>query len=624
MRRVAVPAILAVFIVVMVFSMWGLQGLWSDSGQIRTAQIKKFTSVQELRAYLMEAQKHSPPHYGGFQPPARLNQMGIAVTQTVTQALAEQGGYRFSETNVQVSGVDEEDIVKTDGKYIYIAQGSRIFIVRAYPPSIAGLQAVVNTSEAVTGLYVNGDSLVAVSGGGFYGVPLIECLDCIGRPVVSGNTTIQVFDISDRSRPVEVRRASVTGWPIASRMIGDYVYLITSEMVFITSENVSLPGYSVDGVGYVVEPTMIYYANIPDQAYTYTNILSVNVKNHAEESRVTTVMTPASGTVYVSHDNIYITAPRWVEGADTTAIHRLAVDGPEVRPEAAGEVPGYLLNQFSLDEYMGYLRVATTSPAGSGGTVNSLYILDMDLKIVGRVEGLAPGEEIYSVRFMGGKAFLVTFRKVDPLFVVDLENPREPRVLGKLKIPGYSSYLHPYDDRHLIGLGKDAKPAETGDFAWFQGLKISIFDVSDYTDPKELDTIILGDRGTDSEALYNHRAFLFDRERNLMVIPVLLALIDSSDYGGGVEPNTFGEFVFQGAYIFKISPEEGVKILGRITHLPDGEDLLKSGDFFTSRYMVRRSLYIDEVLYTISEGKIMANNIETLEKLAEINLPTSP
>ncbi|MEM4417006.1 MAG: beta-propeller domain-containing protein, partial [Nitrososphaerota archaeon] len=336
-RRVAVPAILAVFIVVMVFSMWGLQGLWSDGGQVWTPQIKKFASVQELRAYLMEAQKHSLPQYGGFQPPASLNQMGIAVTQTVTQALAEQGGYRFSETNVQVSGVDEEDIVKTDGKYIYIAQGSRIFIVRAYPPSIAGLQAVVNISEAVTGLYVNGDSLVAVSGGGFYGVPAIECLGCIGRPVVSGNTTIQVFDISDRSRPVEVRRASVTGWPIASRMIGDYVYLITSEMVFITPENVSLPRYSVDGVGYVVEPTMIYYANIPDQAYTYTNILSVNVKNHAEESRVTTVMTPASGTVYVSHDNIYITAPRWVEGADTTAIHRLAIDGPEVRPEAAGE-----------------------------------------------------------------------------------------------------------------------------------------------------------------------------------------------------------------------------------------------------------------------------------------------
>lgn len=628
-RHLVVPALLAAFIVTLLFSV-SQSTIDPDQRKMeQAAELKRFTSMQELRAFILEMQKLQP-HYEGLPIIKTIPSIGMGVTRTVTQAFealsaAESAqASRYSETNIHVPGVDEEDIVKTDGEYIYIARGIRIFIVRAYPPAEAGLQSIVNTTGHIIGLYINGDSLIALSGGGFYGVPPMECIDCIGRPMVTANTTIHVFDVSDRGSPLEVRRVTVTGWPVASRMIGEYVYLITSETVFIVPEpddGVVLPSYSVGEVTYSVEPTMIYYADIPDQSYTYTNILAVNVRNHSEKVSITTVMTPASGTVYVSRENIYLVSLNWVGYSGKTSIHRLTVDGPEVRPKAAGTVPGYLLNQFSLDEHMGYLRVATTSLNADGRTVNSLYVLDMDLAIVGRVENLAPGETIYSVRFMGGKAYLVTFRKVDPLFVVDLENPHEPRLMGKLKIPGYSSYLHPYDDTHLIGVGKEAKPSETGDFAWFQGLKISIFDVSEYTNPRELDTLILGDRGTESEVLYNHRAFLFDRERNMMVIPVLLALIDPSDYDGRVTPDTYGEFVFQGAYVFRISPKDGVEILGRITHLPDGEDLLKSDEYFTSQYMVRRSLFIGDVLYTISDGKILFNNINTLEELGEVKLP---
>ncbi|MEM4189806.1 MAG: beta-propeller domain-containing protein, partial [Candidatus Caldarchaeum sp.] len=636
--KIALPVLLAL-LTLSIISVVNQPATGPSQPETNTSTLKTFTSLQELRRFVLEAQKLHPKHW----PPLDVIQpsVGGAVTSldrafNPTQTQPET--LRYSKTNIQVPGVDEDDIVKTDGAYIYLARGHKIIIVRAYPPAEAGLQSTVHASGHITGLYVNHDRLVVMSSSGFKIMPFVRCVGCFIPPVVAVNTTVQVFDVSDRANPVEIRKAAVSGWLVASRMVDAYVYIITSEPVMITAESqdgVTLPSYSVDGTIYRVEPTMIYHDDVPDQAYTYTNILAVNVKDQREEVAVTTVMTPASGAVYVSKQNIYIASPNWMDGGETTSIHRLRFKGRNVTPEAAGNVPGYLLNQFSLDEHMEYLRVATTflerqsktvngpaSPSRPARTVNGLYVLDMSLRVVGKVENLAPGERIYSVRFMGGKAYLVTFKKVDPLFVVELENPVEPRVLGQLKIPGYSSYLHPYDDTHLIGLGKDAKPAEEGDFACFQGLKISLFDVSDYTNPKELDTLILGDRGTESEALHNHKAFLFDRERNLMVIPVLLALVDTADYGGRPSPNTFGEYVFQGAYAFRISPEDGVKVLGRITHLPDNQDLLKSGEYFTSRYAVKRTLFIDEILYTISDGKIMLNNIDTLEKIAEVRLPT--
>jgi len=242
----------------------------------------------------------------------------------------------------------------------------------------------------------------------------------------------------------------------------------------------------------------------------------------------------------------------------------------------------------------------------------------MNLEIVGKLENLAPGERIYSVRFMQDKAFVVTFKKVDPLFVLDLEDPAEPRVLGKLKVPGFSTYLHPLGESYLIGLDKETVEAEQGDFAWFQGLKLSLFDVRDYSNPRELDKVIIGDRGTESEALYDHKAFLLDEERGILVIPVLLAVIQPSHRP--VEPSIFGEYVFQGAYVFKISPETGIDLLGRITHMPDNRDFMRSGYYFSSEYTIRRALYIDDILYTISSKIIMIYDIETLEKIGEVEL----
>jgi hypothetical protein len=226
---------------------------------------------------------------------------------------------------------------------------------------------------------------------------------------------------------------------------------------------------------------------------------------------------------------------------------------------------------------------------------------------------------------MGDRCYLVTFQKVDPLFVIDLSDATNPQVLGKLKIPGYSDYLHPYDETHLIGIGKETIEDEIGDFSWYQGVKISIFDVSDVEHPKEIAKIEIGDRGTDSPVLRDHKAFLFDRSRNLLVLPILLAEIDEEKYPNGVPPSTHGDFTYQGAYIFHISLTEGLIFRGRITHLTDTTDLQNSGIYFNSPYYIQRSLYIQEdsepaLLYTISNNKVKCNSLIDLTEQASIEL----
>jgi uncharacterized secreted protein with C-terminal beta-propeller domain len=270
-----------------------------------------------------------------------------------------------------------------------------------------------------------------------------------------------------------------------------------------------------------------------------------------------------------------------------------------------------------MDEYNNYFRIATTSRR-ERVLANNLYVLDPNLKLTGRLEGLAPGENIHSARFMGEKCYLVTFQKTDPLFVIDLSVPDSPTILGELKIPGYSDYLHPYDETHLIGVGKETEEAETGNFAWFQGLKLSLFDVSNVTDPKQMDKTIIGDRGTSSEALTNPKAFLLDNSRNLLVIPVNLALIDRTLY----EPrsSTFGEFAWQGAYVYNISLEGGFSLKGTLTHAANQTVSENEASFMNSRNWITRSLYIENTLYTISDKMIQLNSLDDLTLIAQISL----
>ena len=314
------------------------------------------------------------------------------------------------------------------------------------------------------------------------------------------------------------------------------------------------------------------------------------------------------------------------KSSEQTVIHKFGL-GDSISYLGKGEAPGHVLNQFSMDEYNGYFRVATTvgqvwrSNSQTVPSHSNVYVLDSSLKQVGKIEDLAPGETIYSARFMGNRAYLVTFKKIDPLFVIGLDDPTDPILLGKLKIPGYSDYLHPYDETHLIGLGKGAVAAEEGDFAWYQGVKLSLFDVSDVANPKEVAKYEIGDRGTDSYALNDHKAFLFSKARNLLVIPIRLAEINEEKYPKGVTPQTYGDYTFQGAYVFSLDLQNGFSLKGKVSHATP-EQLAKSGEYYWgSGTDVERSAYINDVLYTISQKFVKANSLADLTEQASVELP---
>jgi len=347
----------------------------------------------------------------------------------------------------------------------------------------------------------------------------------------------------------------------------------------------------------------------------------MSMQNDEEEPAYKTFLLGQTSEMYVSLHNIYITFPQ----NGNTLIYRFHIEGSAIESAANGGVQGHILNQFSMDEHNGYFRIATTTGRiartfDAATSLNHVYVLDMDMNLVGGLEGLAPGEKIYSARFMGDRCYLVTFKKVDPLFVIDLEDPFYPNVLGELKITGYSDYLHPYDENHIMGIGKETIEAEVGDFAWFQGVKISLFDVSNVENPMEISKYEIGDRGTDSPVLRDHKAFLFDKTRSLIVIPVLVAEINEENYPNGVPPNRSGRYVWQGAYVFNVTLDQGLVFRGGITHLEDDNYLL-SNYYSRSHYSIQRSFYIENVLYTISDRKIKLNLLSDLSLVNEIELP---
>jgi inhibitor of cysteine peptidase len=585
-------------------------------------QISKFASYDELQEFVKTnaGYKQFFWRYAG-------GDVFLAAGNEESLAPAAASVTDHSTTNIQVAGVDEADIVKTDGDYIYLASGNKTIIVRAYPPEQAQIVSEIELQGTIIGIFINGDRLVVFGEETPY-YPLYdvgqEPVEKLYMPYRPPRTSIKVYDVSDRANPRLQRELSSDGQYVSSRMIGDYAYVVVNEPVYEQQEGeVNLPKISVGEKETEIPATEIYYSDVSDYYYMYTTIMAINTQNDDQEPTYETILLGASSNLYVSPDNIYLTFPVWGNGvgdSQKTTIHRIHIEGNNIEPVASGEVPGTVLNQFSMDEYDGYFRVATTTHGETPR--NDVYVLNMALNITGSLTGLAPGETIYSARFMGERCYLVTFRSIDPLFVIDLSNPDAPRVLGYLKVTGYSSYLHPYDENHIIGIGKETV-AEREDFAWYQGVKISLFDVSDVSNPVEIGKYIIGDRGTDSPVLWDHKAFLFDKSRNLMVIPVLEAKVDESDYPGGVPSDAYGRPVWQGAYVLRVSLDAGISLQGRITHIENITEPGKEDYYFYSPFSVERSLYIDDVLYTISQAKIKMNSLEDLGYINEVELPYS-
>lgn len=622
-----------------------------------TYALNHFQSYDELLGFL----KQRASSYGSTYLANALKDSTAGRGSSELGSESPQAPVPHSSTNVQVAGVDEPDTVKTDGTYIYTISNNSLFILRAYPVTEANIVAKISfdMNNSVQSFFINGDRLVAFCSGYAYpilyyggGVRAMES-DLIYPGWYSTQMQIRVYDISDRSNPALVKSLKMDGYFLDARMIGSYVYVVSSTPTYSIytavdgNETLRVPTITIDNKTTNISADNIYYVDVPELADSMTHVLSLNIDTNDVNEK--SFMLGSSQTMYVSQDNIYLATSHYPAYSpldmtagtttETTILHKIAISQDSIDYVAQGEVPGHILNQFAMDEHQGYFRIATTTDYYKGEeyqTTNNVYVLTSDLKRAGTLENLAPGESIYAVRFLGDRAYLVTFVQVDPLFVLDLSDPTNPSVLGELKIPGYSTYLHPYDATHIIGIGRevdrsiDADKVHTPGAVYYtaiQGLKFALFDVTDVANPVELYTIALGDRGTDSPALYDHHAFLFDHDTGLLVIPVSLWEIPQTTLDTLNDSNAteiawdWGQYTFQGAYVYRLTIDDGFQLQGRITHR-DTNDPVDSWSYGVSTD-VTRSLYIGDTLYTISTSKIKANSLaagDDLQELASITL----
>jgi inhibitor of cysteine peptidase len=621
----------AIVLVALIYVYGSTPGVFTPDTLPNVSSMKTFKSYDELKNFLAANTQDGSNSYSGgpldsqFFGSTREALDGAApVPAPVPAHIGKSGDYSansYSTTNIQVEGVDEADIVKTDGKYIYVATNNNyysasqnnVYIVKAdsqNPRVIAKISLGNNTY--VAGLFLSQDSSKLVVIGSQYHLYAYEAA---GRSLVypydsSVNTFLSVYDVSEKASPVLSRNLTLSGSYFNSRMIGDYVYAVVSQPTYLVNNDVVLPQVYENAEASEIEPTRIYYADTVDSYFTFTTFIGLNLLDDVQEPTNMTVMMGGTSAMYVSLNNIYVTYPTWSEQGQYTSIYRVNVNGSELAFEAKGSVAGYVLNQYSMDEYNGYFRLATTSWKNQTQQ-NNVYVLNLDLNITGKLENLAKDERIYSARFMGDKCYIVTFRQVDPFFVLDMSNPADPKVAGELKIPGYSSYLHPYDENHVIGLGKENNT-----------VKLSLFDVSNVNAPTEIAKYIVEGDYTDSEALNEPKAFLFDKQKDLLVIPISKTQYGVVSPDGAVDSASKDSYMqsgfWQGAYVFKLTTS-GFELRGGITHQ---ENATSSLYYYGYDYnmQVHRALYINTTLYTVSNGKILLNNLDTLALIAEMNL----
>jgi uncharacterized secreted protein with C-terminal beta-propeller domain len=665
--------------------------------------IKKFGSADEIREYIKNNTQLAEESYYSTNGAWATDRMGVVPAMAVQEssakgaslsgALPSAGGIGspdYSQTNVQVAGVDEPDFVKNDARYIYVISGSTLAIVDAYPAVSASILSKTELEDTPREIFINGDRLVLLKTGSEeisatedQPVPASAEKMAMMPPRYpyyrSAPVTHAVFyDISDRAHPKVLKDYTIDGDYINARMIGDTVYLLSRESVYPYDDRIIVPAVRENAK--IVATPDVYYFDNPERQYDFITITSFNTRNGATND-AKTYLVGSGNILYVSTDAMYVSyqkyhniyRPMWgiaqpaidvVQGSagsatgiarvssptlvedfntmseadkqaaiaemksgeqeairkreidqSTTMIHKIGINNGVITYIAKGEVAGYLKNQFAMDEYGGNLRMATTSNVWTTRgqyEYNNVFVLDGAMKTIGSLTHIAEQEKIYSTRFIGDRLYMVTFKRIDPFFVIDLSTPASPKILGKLKIPGYSDYLHPYDKNHIIGIGKETATTEWGGVST-KGLKLALFDVSDVEHPKQIDKVEIGDSGTDSAALNDHRAFLFDKNKNLLVIPArVVKQIDMPEKYSGDQQR-----VWYGAYVFGVTPETGFVLRGTVEHGTMG-----GYAWYGSPNEVKRSLYIGETLYTLSQKQILANSLSRINTtIATIQLP---
>jgi inhibitor of cysteine peptidase len=651
--------------------------------EVRRGSMATFRDRQELEAYFREqyASRLLPiPVYGGS--------MGVAApaaAPTTAQIAITAGSsgdvQTYSTTNLQEAGVDESDLVKNDGQYLYVAGSRNVTISKIFPADGMQVTASVEVKGTVDSLYLYKQTLVVL----YRPNGSMEATISSAMPMMVGcpwwippkaRTGVLMVNVADPSRPATVLDFVADGYLVSSRITGGKLHLVQQylpqlpvtikqwydgteedrkKVVDTNRQAVAaltikdfIPSYTTyDATGQaitsgsLIEPENFYRPPEPEGG----SIVAITTfRLDAPNMAFTSAGTVAdAGTVYASPNSLYLAATRWAamqsspSGFEETVIHKFDLSGEAVAADGTATVKGRLLNQYSLGEYDGVLRVATTTGSVGGGiaipvttvpvvastspaptvavaipvapvtiaplarSANHVFCLratDGVLQVIGTLENLAPGESIYAARFIGPRGFLVTFKKIDPLFTLDLSDPTSPKVAGVLKVPGYSDYLHLLDANHLLAVGKDAKPdPRDSSFGWYQGMQLSIFDISDFANPTLLHKELIGVRGTNSEALVNPKAFTFLPEQNLLAFPVSLAeYLDMNPAAHG--PSDYGSIVFNGLYVYRVTPIQGFEFLGRIT--------TDSKNWWT------RGVFIDRTAYAVQQNSVRSASTDNI------------
>ncbi|MCL2151459.1 MAG: beta-propeller domain-containing protein [Oscillospiraceae bacterium] len=536
----------------------------------------------------------------------------------------------YSKTNEQTKGVNEGDIVKTDGQYIYaLSQDSNTLrIIKADGKKLEVVSTIQLTDLWGTEFYLIDDDRLAIIGCEY--VPIEDIcrdVDVDDKPFdpdtmtdiapygwyQNNFTVLEIYDISIREAPELSRRVSMDGNSVSTRVIGSVVYLATNKQIWSIPYDEAdspaiLPYYCdtlLEGNFEPINFDSIYY--IPDSIdASYLLIGAIDVYSDAEFEPEAYL--GASSNLYMSRSAMYVTQNRWEQSVRTaipgrendfisekTDILRFSVSGTDVTYAGMGTVDGSPINQYSMDEYDGYFRIATTSwEAGTFVTV----LKTSTMRTVGRTEPLAPGERMQSARFNGDMGYVVTFQNMDPLFTIDLRDPNNPKVLGELKIPGFSQYLHMVGEGIVLGIGRDVQETYTRDANGAErvvgirdvGIKASLFDVSNPFDPKEIDVLALGEGW--AEVSSNPRALMCDSERGL--------------YGFMVERWDNAGNWFCGAVVLRV--EDGQLLI---------DATLKPNEYLSQNSS--RLCFIGNTLYLVHGSGVIAYDYSSYARLASIS-----
>lgn len=567
--------------------------------------------------------------------------IGIDSASSTESSSSSSNTKDYSTTNIQVENVDEADIVKTDGDYIYSISEDNVIITDVKDPKQPKVVATIQSEDddIPEDIILYKDKLVVISTKGnqtqryYYNDRM--------------NTVVKIYNITSREKPVLTKSYEMYEPYYTSRCIDNVLYVISSGNLRKEDDEIVV-GYNEDNMEKEMSIDKIKY--LKDVKTTKQTLIStVDLNNETADIKLDSYLMNISNA-YVSENAIYLLNQKYnndskipmkllfgfkgvfgledyyemdSESGYYTEIYKFDIK-ENVEYKAKTKVKGKTINQYSLDEKDNHLRIALYDNDGS-----RVAIFDEDLKQIGISDNVAKGEKMYSSRFIGDKVYFVTYKTMDPLFVMDLSNETKPKVLGKLKIPGYSTYLHPYDENHIIGIGMETKEIINRNSngkvisttAKVVGMKMALFDVSNVNSPVQISSVVIGDSRTTSAILTNPKALLFSKEKSLIAIPVNnysqdFEVTSSNNYETMINNYTkySKPYNAEGYFVYNINVQDGFKLKGVITHEKT------NATYYYSNSKLLRGLYIDNNLYTVSETMIKVNELDSLKAVGELKL----